>query len=311
MCLVALALDLNRRFPLVIAANRDEYFDRPATRMGWWNPGHGGPDILSGRDERAGGTWLGLTAEGRLGLLTNVRRPTTPDPEAPSRGLIVPNWLRGQHRIDRFWFETALLGHQPFNLITADFRKGECHWSSSEARYPLRIESGVHGLSNGALDEPWPKVQRLKRATALAMAESDSVDDLAQRLFAALADTTVAPDDELPHTGVSQAAERMLSPAFIRSPDQRYGTRCSTLVITERVGKRLVTHALERTFTNGNGLALLRRTTLRNWPPRYTEGEAPKNAEVSPVDDAVLAERGGEPVKRTRARSLIKPAYKV
>ena len=94
MCLVAVAIDQHRRFPLVIAANRDEYYDRPTQRLGWWTPEGGGPDILGGRDLQAGGTWLGLTAAGRLALLTNVRAPEQHDPTAPSRGEIVPLWLR-------------------------------------------------------------------------------------------------------------------------------------------------------------------------------------------------------------------------
>jgi len=91
MCLVALAIDADRRFPLVVAANRDEFFKRPAARLGWWTPEHGGPAVLGGRDLEAGGTWMGLTAEGRLALLTNVRDPKRNDPDAPSRGRIVPD----------------------------------------------------------------------------------------------------------------------------------------------------------------------------------------------------------------------------
>ena len=86
MCLVALALDQDRRFPLVLASNRDEFFDRPTARLAWWTPQGGGPDILGGRDLQAGGTWLGLTAAGRLALVTNVRAPGRQDAQAPSRG---------------------------------------------------------------------------------------------------------------------------------------------------------------------------------------------------------------------------------
>jgi hypothetical protein len=125
MCLVALAVDQDRRFPLVIAANRDEFHARPTSRLGWWTPGDGAPAILSGRDLSAGGTWLGLTAAGRLALVTNVRRPGVADPQAPSRGHIVPLWLRGDLSADRFWMRVALSGFNPFNLIAADFRRGE------------------------------------------------------------------------------------------------------------------------------------------------------------------------------------------
>src|SRR5581483_6710695 len=138
----------DRRFPLVIAANRDEYFDRPASGLGWWAPVEGGPEILAGRDLTGGGTWMGLTAAGRLALVTNVRRPFTPDPQAPSRGRIVPQWLCTTLRPDQFWMQTSLSGHAPFNLVAVDFRRGDCFWASSEQPVPHRMERGIFGLSN-------------------------------------------------------------------------------------------------------------------------------------------------------------------
>lgn len=323
MCLVALAIDQSRRFPLVIAANRDEAFARPTARLAWWSPGPDLPMILAGRDLQGGGTWMGLNAQGRLALVTNVRRPVEPDPDAPSRGLIVPGWLRGDQRADRFWMGVALSGHAPFNLIAADFRQGECFWASNEAPFPRRIERGVHGLSNAALDTPWPKVQALKAGLGSALEAAESVDRLAARLFEALANRQPADDADLPATGVGRDVERLLSPAFIRTPDGRYGTRCSTVLITERVHKRLTTHVFERSFTAGPGLALLRRASLKDWPPKYTDQantnqnpDRPANAgaaavELEPVADVELdVQPAGPPPtpKRQRVRSLLKPA---
>lgn len=314
MCLVALAIDESRRFPLVLATNRDEFFDRPAARLAWWKPSEGGPEILAGRDLSAGGTWLGLTAAGRLALLTNVRRPVVPDPEAPSRGIIVPDWLRTELRPDQFWMRTSLAGHAPFNLIAADFRRGDCFWASNERAIPRRIERGVFGLSNAALDTPWPKVVALKRRLVDALVDCDSVDALSTRLFSALGDRELAPPGRLPSTGVPPELERMLSAAFIRSPDGRYGTRCSTVVITEKVKRQLVTHVFERTFTPGPGLALLRRAVLKDWPPRYADrshGAVELSAVAeSEVEDAAAASalQPAKPVKRTRVRSLLKPS---
>ncbi len=314
MCLVALAVDENRRFPLVLAANRDEYFDRPAARLGWWTPEVGGPQILGGRDLQAGGTWLGLTAGGRLGLVTNVRRPATPDPDAPSRGGLVPLWLRTDWRPDQFWMNVALGGYAPFNLIAADFRRGDCFWASNEHSAPRRIERGIVGLSNAALDTPWPKVEALKARLGQALDEAESVDGLSAQLFSALADKRPAPDGELPSTGVGIDLERMLSPAFIRSPDGRYGTRCATVIIAERANKRLVTHVFERTFTAGPGVALMRRATLSDWPPRYAD-RPPTRAEESLVAESEVGDAAAPaevtlPVKRTRVRSLLKPIGK-
>jgi uncharacterized protein with NRDE domain len=110
MCLAALAIDQDRRFPLVLAANRDEFLERPTARLGWWAHEPGAPEILGGRDLHGGGTWLGLTAAGRLALVTNVRRPGARADDAPSRGAIVPLWLRGDLDADRFWVRVALSG---------------------------------------------------------------------------------------------------------------------------------------------------------------------------------------------------------
>ncbi|GIX25199.1 MAG: hypothetical protein KatS3mg122_2430 [Caldimonas sp.] len=270
MCLVGLAIDVSRRFPFVVAANRDEYFDRPTARLSWWQPTHGGPEILAGRDLQAGGTWMGLTAAGRFALVTNVRNPKDLDPQAPSRGQIVPLWLRGDLSMDRFWMQVGLSGYNGFNVIAADFSAGECFWGSNRARYPKRLERGIYGLSNAFLDTPWPKVERLKQRLRSALRQADTADGLADALFAALGDRTLIADEFLPHTGVPLQWERWLSPAFIRTPDGRYGTRASTVIITERVGRKLHTHVIERSFSSarGPGVALLRRSLLKGWPPR-------------------------------------------
>jgi uncharacterized protein with NRDE domain len=312
MCLVALAIDQSRRFPLVIAANRDEFFKRPAARLAWWIPESGGPAILGGRDLESGGTWLGLTAEGRLALLTNIRDPRRNEPGAPSRGRIVPEWLAGNERTDRFWMRSALAGYNGFNLVAFDFRRGECFWAANSGEYPVRLERGIHAVSNARLDTPWPKVQALKTRLGDAIDAADSVDVLSAQLFDALADRTEAPDEQLPETGVPLDWERRLSAAFIRTPDMAYGTRCSTLIITEKVQRHLVTHVLERTFSAG-GVALLRRSVLKNWPPRYSVDE---QVPFTPSEQEAVSESelGSEishevqpAVKRTRVRSLLKP----
>lgn len=324
MCLATLALDMNSRFPLVLAANRDEFMNRPTARLAWWDsPGH--PPILGGRDQQAGGTWLGLTASGRLALVTNVRDPAMQDPNAPSRGEIVPLWLKGHKPMHELWPQLAMHGYNGFNLMALDFAQGECFWLSNTALYPKRLDRGIHGLSNAHLNTPWPKVTQLKARTKQALALADSVDDLAMHLFDALADPTIAPDDDLPYTGVSQEWERLLSAAFVRSPDGSYGTRCSTLIITERVNKRLVTHVMERTYNAGTRMALLRRVTLRNWPPKYTASldqiarldqtlpppsfrhdESFETSDVHEQENHALTTPAESKPRRTRVRSLIK-----
>lgn len=306
MCLVALAIDLDRRFPLVIAANRDEFFDRAAARLAWWNAAPDSPPILGGRDLEAGGTWLGLTAAGRLGLLTNVRDPARNDPDAPSRGRIVPEWLSAREPVDRFWMRTALAGYNGFNLLAADFHLGECFWASNDGSHPRRLDRGLYGLSNASLDTPWPKVERLKAQLAEALEHADSVDALADDLFDALASREQPADAQLPDTGVGLERERQLAPIFIRTPDGRYGTRCSTLVITERSGRHNLTHVLERSYSAQGGVALLRRATLNHWPPRYAAGEAAQPAQHGAISESEVDASAAAP-RRTRVRSLLRP----
>jgi uncharacterized protein with NRDE domain len=310
MCLVALAIDQSRRFPLVVASNRDEFFARPAARLAWWTPDGGGPAILGGRDLESGGTWMGLTAQGRLALLTNVRGGPVAGSGAPTRGRIVTDWLAAREDTGDFWMRTSLSGFNGFNLVAADFSRGECFWGSNAGAHTRRLERGVYGLSNGTLDAPWPKVVGLKAALQAAMGATSDVDELAARLFDALGDRSVAPDASLPHTGIPLERERQLSPAFIRMPDAAYGTRCSTLIITERSGRQPVTHVFERSFNASGAVALLRRTTLRNWPPRYVQDDAHAPVEAGEVmeSESTPASLSLEaPVGRTRVRSLLKP----
>ena len=307
MCLVALAIDQSRRFPLVVASNRDEFFKRETARLAWWSARPGEPPILGGRDLESGGTWMGLTAQGRLALLTNVRGPHPHEVGAPSRGRVVTEWLAGGEETGDFWMRTALSGHNRFNLIAADFLRGECFWGSNTGEHPRRLERGIYGLSNGGLDAPWPKVTALKTQVQSAMSASMTADDLATRLFEALADCTVAADDTLPQTGVPLDLERQLSPAFIRTPDHAYGTRCSTLIITEKIGRAPVTHIYERSFAPSGEVELLRRAVLKNWPPRYLADDA--NAPVEPglVSEHEAVDEADSRLPRTRVRSLLKP----
>lgn len=248
MCLAAFALRADPRFPLVIAANRDEFFARAAAPMAWWDDR---PDVLAGRDLSAGGTWFGLTPRGRLALLTNVREPGRNNPAAPSRGALVLDWLASHDAAPAFAQRLAG-GYNGFNLITADVAREQWHWISNRAPAPVALGAGIHALSNAALDTPWPKTLGLRAAMAASLAQATGADDLAERLLAALADATPAADAELPDTGVGLARERLLSPRFIRMPDPDrpalavYGTRCSTVLIREAGG---ATRVIERGVT--------------------------------------------------------------
>jgi uncharacterized protein with NRDE domain len=210
-----------------VASNRDEWRDRPAEPAHWW-PDH--PELLAGRDLQAGGTWMGITRNGRFAAVTNFRDPSDRRTTARSRGGLVTEYLLGDAEPGA-WL--ADLMHRSgeyngFNLVLGD---GESLWYFGSREGLARpIPPGVHGLSNHLLDEPWPKVVRACTAMQAAL----EPEDPAAALFDALSDREVAPDASLPATGVGLAWERRLASALITGED--YGTRASTVVVCSSDG---------------------------------------------------------------------------
>jgi len=242
MCLILLAWRAHPRYPLVVAANRDELHARPTAPLAPWDDA---PGVVAGRDLEAGGTWLGLERRGRFAALTNHRDPRCAVPHAPSRGALVTDFLTGPapagEHIQRV-FEGASR-YNGFNLVLADARSA--WWCSNRGGVPAPIPDGVHGISNGLLDEPWPKVVsgRDGLATALAAALANGAEPDREALLALLADRSVPADTELPDTGVGLARERALGPRFIL--DGSYGTRSSTVLTVDVAGRAWI---VERTF---------------------------------------------------------------
>jgi len=251
MCLVAMAVSQSERFPLVVASNRDEFFDREAAPLAWWQPEGAPRPLLGGRDLSAGGTWLGLSRAGRLALVTNVREPGRFEAGMASRGALVPAALAASDDELQALLEVPRNG---FNLLVADTRGGRGRWLSNRSPQPQPLGPGVYGLSNAGLDTPWPKTRILKQRLGDAMARHDRVDDLVQASFRALADGAMAPDEALPRTGIPLERERQLSAAFIRIPAAEnsgrsaYGTRCSTVVVAEQHTGALQVWVIERRF---------------------------------------------------------------
>jgi uncharacterized protein with NRDE domain len=266
VCLIALALGQHRRWPLVVAANRDEFLHRPAAALDWWRSSPDAEPLLGGRDLQAGGTWMGLATNGRLAMVTNVRDLSRHRATAPSRGQVVPEWLATTQPAGAFWQETAARGHNPFNLLAADMMQQQWWWADDRAGAPQALGPGLYGLSNAALDTPWHKVQRLQRALAEAIEAAASLAALETALFIALADRSAVPDDALPDTGIGLERERWLAPAFIRTPDGRYGTRGSTLLIAEQGDEGLGVQMVERVFDAGGRAVTQRRARLPRWP---------------------------------------------
>lgn len=223
MCLLAIAWNAHPRWRLLLAGNRDEFHDRPAAALAHWTDP---PGVIAGRDLQSGGTWAGAGLGGRMAVVTNVRDPAFHAPRAPSRGALVTGYLgagdtAAGHAARRL---PSASGYAPFNLLLADAETCEYLGNTPTARRSS-LAPGVHGLSNGDLDEPWPKVVALRERLRGWIASGG--EDPAP-LWDALADETPADDAALPDTGVGIDLERMLSPAFIRGP--RYGTRASTLI---------------------------------------------------------------------------------
>jgi uncharacterized protein with NRDE domain len=242
MCLAVVALDAHPRYAVVLAANRDEFHARAAAPAHWWEDGTGAP-ILAGRDLAHGGTWLALAPDGRYGFVTNVRDPGRHDPQAPSRGALVPALVRDARPI------ADALGalvedaqrYNGFNLVGGHGLHGV--FGSNRGAQTHALGRGIHGVSNARLDTPWPKLLRAKHGVIAWIARGGAT---LQPLFDVLADRTPADDAQLPKTGIPRERERLLSSPFIVS--DTYGTRSSTIIAIDRDG---MAQFLERTFAPG------------------------------------------------------------
>ena len=239
MCLLVLAWNVHPRFRLVVAANRDEFHDRPAAPLDWWQDV---PGVLAGRDLRGAGTWMGVSRTGRFGVLTNYRDlEPPPAPDAPSRGGFVPQFLADETAPGP-WLEGLRAGarrYAGFNLLVGTDEE-LCYFSNRNDLEPRPLSPGVYGLSNHLLDSPWPKLLRARER----LRELVATDRLyAEPLFDLLADRTQAEVDAIPPTGLPPDWERALSAPFV--VHDRYGTRCSTVLLVERRGRATM---LERRF---------------------------------------------------------------
>jgi len=227
MCLILLALRHHPSFKLILAANRDEYYDRPSTLPAFWDEA---PGLLAGKDLKSGGTWLGITKKGRIAAITNYRDPASTKRNAPSRGWLVRDFLLGPERPLEYLAKVRRKGesYNGFNLLVGV--RDELYWYSNRAKDIVKLSGGVHGISNRLLDTPWPKVIRGKQRISEILGNSEEV--LPEALFDLLRDRTPASEESLPDTGVGIEWERILSPVFIVSPT--YGTRSSTLILIDK-----------------------------------------------------------------------------
>ena len=233
MCLIIVGWQVCPEYPLIVAANRDEFYARPTAAVACWADA---PSVVAGRDLEAGGTWLGVADRGRFAAVTNVREPGSPVGRL-SRGCLTRDFLTGTMPAGAFVEDLSGEAYSGFNLLVSD--KSSLWYRSNRDSAARKLAPGIYGVSNHLLDTPWPKLTSAKRRFSEAI---NCLPDESS-LFALLADDEIVPDDALPATGVPLAWERLLSAIFVRSPD--YGTRASTVVVRRADGSGIL---YERSF---------------------------------------------------------------
>jgi uncharacterized protein with NRDE domain len=238
MCLILFSYKIHPNYRLILAANRDEFYNRPTAPLDYWADHH---EVLAGRDLKANGTWLGVTRSGRIAAVTNFREPGAHMEKAPSRGVLIRDYLTANGAPADYLNDVRKLGHSynGFNLIAGD-REGLFYYSNRATRVH-ELKPGLYGISNHLLDTSWPKIKSGKARLQGQLNGKEKIDF--GKIFEILSDRSIPADDELPDTGVGLQWERILSPLFITSPD--YGTRSSSIVLIGTSGKVTV---MERTF---------------------------------------------------------------
>ncbi|WLR52790.1 NRDE family protein [Bacillus tianshenii] len=237
MCLILLAYQVDKTYPLIVAANRDEFYKRPTAPVHYWEDA---PYVLAGRDLEKHGTWMGITKTGRFAALTNYRNPNEKS-KLRSRGEIVSRFLKGKMSTKEYGeqLKSERADFPGYNVLFGSDDHLMVYSNVDNQLIPLK--AGIYGLSNHLLDTPWPKVEKGK--SGLKKAIRTGCKD--EELFQVLSNAEPAPDKLLPQTGVGVEWERRLSPLFITSPD--YGTRASTVL---KINKDSKVHLVEQTFTS-------------------------------------------------------------
>lgn len=249
MCLILFSYQNDHRYKLILAANRDEYYERPTASAQFWEDD---PCILAGRDLKGGGTWLGINRNGKIAAITNYRNPSSNKGQlAPSRGLLVSDFLgnRSSPAEYRQIISKRAKEYNEFNLLFGD--ANDLIYFCSHNNYYKILSSGIYGLSNHMLNTPWPKVKTGCQALTQVLSQGDKFTT--DELFDILTDRTIPGDDFLPDTGIGLEWERILSSIFITSPI--YGTRSSTIVLVDY----------------DNNATLIEKTYKPNYPEIFDE----------------------------------------
>lgn len=251
MCLILFSYRKHPGYRLVLAANRDEFYERPSQPAGFWEEND---NILAGRDLQAGGTWLGITKTGRFAAITNYREPEKFKPGAPSRGMLISDYLRGSSAPGDYLRGVAVksAAYNGFNMIAGD--PDALFYFSNRDGGVKEIAPGIYGLSNHLLNTPWPKVVLGKRLLGSAL----DGEIVPEKVFPVLRDRSQPADGELPQTGMTLEWERILSSIFITS--EIYGTRSSTLLTIDYEGN---VNFIEQVFNSHPEPQLVNRFSFR------------------------------------------------
>lgn len=240
MCLIFLSYKQNKEYPLIVLANRDEFYKRPTQSAHYWEEN---PNILAGKDLEGGGTWMGITKNGYMAMLTNYRDIANIKPNAPTRGKLVSDYLHGEFSAKEYLKALSKTGssYNGYSLITGSFN--DPWYYSNYDKKIAQLGTGLYGLSNALLNSKWPKVEAGKEELAPLLLE-DKIDR--EALFRLMTNLDLAKDNQLPETGLPLEKERAISSRFINI--EGYGTRCTTLIMVDKNGKVDFT---ERQYENG------------------------------------------------------------
>ena len=237
MCLIVVAHQVHPSYPLLLAANRDEFRQRPTQRMHHWQQ----PKMLAGKDLQAGGTWLGVGIDGRWAALTNYRDGRNKSAGGPSRGHICTDFIKQSLSALEFAKQLSQQSYAGFNVLLWD---GEhlVYYGSQNKQTPQRLKPGIYGLSNAHLDTDWPKVNTVKAGMTALLGEQQVTH---QHLQSIMRDKQLAAAQLLPDTGIPLAWEQRLSACFIDAPEMDYGTRTCISLLQNLQGQL---HIKERDF---------------------------------------------------------------
>ncbi|MFW1678094.1 NRDE family protein [Pontibacter sp. JAM-7] len=237
MCLIVFAYRCHPDYPLILLANRDEFYARPTRAMQFWPEQ---PDLLAGKDLQAGGTWMGINTQGRFAAITNYRQGKATSIEGYSRGQLPGDFLTGSQNCTDYLTQLQTTAHHfpGYNLLLGDTYG--LYYHSNQNSAIKQLTPGVYGLSNALLDTPWPKLELAKQRFAELLNQKLLDSDLLLNL---MTDRHQPDPGLLPDTGVGAELEHLLAPVFIQS--ELYGTRSTSLLVQHTSGH---TDLYEKTY---------------------------------------------------------------